>query len=217
MSQLNITIKAEDRLREWLSKRGSTDGLQLSFVALGDSDVDYEMSLQSERISTVPSAYQIPQIKYKLLYEGNPGNFAGEIVVYSRYVDQDGNVGSLYSFPPNNLTYTLGVSPPTLGNGYNQNSILFNTLNANAEGYIVYLQTLPDGYVDETTGDPLRLQEVYSIVFTGLPVSWEVILDEPNGSFLIARPAGYTFTSGTGTIEITGNNSSIKRTLTFNY
>jgi hypothetical protein len=214
--QLAVDTKAQDRLREWFAKRGLPENVVITCVGLGDSDVDYNMTQQATRIKVIQAPYQVPRIKHHLYYSGVTANITGTITTFIRRVNELDQIESLYNYPPNNITYTAGIIPPTLANGYNFATVDFNTLNPDKEGFIVYFQTLPDGYLD-SSGVQQRLVEQYDFTFNNIPVSWEVILDQINGSFLIAKPAGYVFSSLQGSIVIKGLSSSLTKTILFNY
>lgn len=214
--QLAVDTKAQDRLREWFAKRGLPENVVITCVGLGDSDVDYNMTQQATRIKVIQAPYQVPRIKHHLYYSGVTANITGTITTFIRRVNELDQIESLYNYPPNNITYTAGIIPPTLANGYNFATVDFNILNPDKEGFIVYFQTLPDGYLD-SSGVQQRLVEQYDFTFNNIPVSWEVILDQTNGSFLIAKPAGYVFSSLQGSIVIKGLSSSLTKTILFNY
>ena len=221
--QLYIDLKTCDRLRQWFSLRGSSDNIQIKAVEFGDSDVDYALSTTPNNIRILNAPYQVDRIKWKLIYSGSiAGGLSGHLTTFLRHVNSLGQVESLYNYPPT-LTYTLGIVPPTLTMGADFDYIQFNTGSSAREGFIVFLQTLPDGYIDLATGLPMRYAEEYSLIFSGpatannLPVGWEVIPDVINGSFLLAKPDSYIFTSSTGTIVIKGLDTGIQRTITYNY
>lgn len=214
-NRLTLDIKAQDRLREWFSKRGDATIVQLKCIELGDSDVDYEMSQQVNSIKILNSPYDVERIKHRLYYSGVVDNITGKITTFLRRVNAVDQVESLYNYPSSS-GYTAGVVPPTRANGFDFNTIAFDSLSVLKEGFIVYYQTLPDNYFD-SNGVPQRLIEQYVFTFNNVPSSWEVILDQTNGSFLIAKPAGYTFLSLTGTIQVDGTLSTLSKTITFNY
>jgi hypothetical protein len=215
-AQLAVDVKAQDRLRQWFSQRGMPDVVQITCVGLGDSDIDYAMSQQATRIKVIQAPYQVPKIKTHLFYSGVVAGITGHITTFLRHVNSTGGVESLYNFPPNSGLFTAGVVPPVLANGFDFSVINFDISDNNADGYIVYTQTLPDNYFD-VNGVPERLDEQYTFVFNNVPVSWEVILDQPNNSFMIAKPAGYVFTSQQGSIVMLGSVSGIGKTVLFNY
>lgn len=215
-SALAVDVKAQDKLREWFSKRGVPDNAVIKCMGLGDSDVEYNMSQQATRIKVLQAPFAVPRIKHHLYYSGVSANITGILTTFLRRVNELDQIESLYNYPPNNITYTAGVVPPTLSNGYNFSTIDFDILNVLKEGFLVYTQTLPDNYVD-ANGLQQRLIEQYDFTFNNIPVSWEVILDQSNGSFLIAKPAGYVFTSQQGSIIVKGLSSSISKTILFNF
>jgi len=216
---LFIDLKTQDRLREWFSKRGSLQSLTLTGLALGDSEVNYKLSQQYQNIQTLSTPYEIPRIKHKLIYSGQANNLIGYLNTYLRHVDKDGNVESLYNYidgVSSNVTFSQGQYPPVLVNGKNWNTVLFNITQTEREGFIVFTETLPDGYFD-ANGKKMRLREEYSFEISVLPVGWEIIIDEPNGSFLIAKPDSYSFLTLFSQIKITGKLSGISKVITFNY
>jgi hypothetical protein len=207
-------LKAQDRLRKWFSKRGIPDGLQITCISLGDSDVDYEMSQQADQMNIIPAAYEIPRIKSKLIYSGSIANITGNVLCYVRKVDPNGNVASTYFYPPQ-LTFFNGVNVPILVRGYNWSSISFELTNPLREGNILFFSTVPDNYFD-SNGNIARLVEQYDFTFTNLPTGWEVIIDDLNGSLFIAKPAGYTFITDVGLIKIKGRLTGLEKNITFN-
>lgn len=214
-ARLTLDAKVQDRLREWFSKRGMPDVIQLQALQLGDSDINYEMSQQTNGIRVLNAPYQVQGIKHKLIYTGSTTNITGKIEMYIRYVNDSGQVASYYQFP-SNTNLTLGVYPPSRGNQINKTSILFNNLNPNKEGFILFYQTLPDGYLD-VNNVPMRLKEEYDFNIPTIPVGWDFIIDQLNGSIFIARPDSYVFLGSTGTVQVKGQLSSISKTITFNY
>ena len=222
-SSLAVDIKTADRLREWFSKRGTGDGLKLTQVALGDSDVDYRMESQHSIMRVLNAPFQPPQMKYKLLYNGSGMKLTGKVTAYTRHVLDTGIIQSLYSYPPNNSLYTSGVVPPTITQGYDQSNILFDEANLQTEGYIVYFQTIPDNYYDDL-GNPLRVDESYTITIGGLfpnvagvwGDAWEIIIDSTHRSMLICKPFNYVFQSQNVDILIKGDLTGIEKYITFN-
>ncbi len=214
-AQLAVDVKAQDRLREWFSKRGMPDVVQISAVGLGDSDIDYQMSTQATRIRIVQAPYQVPRIKTHLYYSGVVANITGHITAFLRHVNSSDQIESLYNYPPN-TAFTAGVVPPSLANGLDFNTISFDILSVVKEGYIVFFQTLPDNFFDINNVQE-RMVEQYTYVYNNVPPSWEIIPDTVNGSLLIAKPAGYVFTSQQGSIVLRGQTSAISKTILFNY
>src|ERR1039458_3001292 len=98
---LAIDIKAQEVLRNFFSQRGGGNNVIFTCVALGDSDVDYEMSQQVSRIKVLNAPYQIPQIKHKLIYSGVSSNLTGHITVFARSVGVGGLVSAYYNYPAN--------------------------------------------------------------------------------------------------------------------
>jgi len=214
-ANLALDIKAQDRLREFFSKRGTSENITFTCVALGDSDVDYEMSQQVSRIKVLNAPYQVPRIKHKLIYSGVQTNLTGKITAFTREVTTNGLIFSYYDYPQN-LTPTVGQIPPTLSNGFDISTIFFSPGTTGVKaGFIVYFQTLPDGFLD-TNGIQERLKEKYTFITDNIPTGWEIIIDEVNGSLLIAKPASYTFTGGQSSIVISGTISGISRTIFYN-
>jgi hypothetical protein len=212
--QLALDIKAQDRLREWFSKRGTDSGLPITCVGLGDSDIDYEMSQDMTRVKILNAPYQVPKIKHHLVYNGVINNVTGNITLFLRHVDSLGKISSLYDYPFSSQ-FSLNTIPPTLDNGKDFNDITFNTTLSTKEGYIGYLQTLPNGYLDSNNVQ-VRLEERYTYEITSLPNTWELIIDNFNNSFLLAKPTGYTFLNQTASLKATGKVSGIIKTITFN-
>ena len=216
-NRLTLDLKCQDRLREWFSKRSTNELIQLSCVELGDSDINYELSQQVSDIRILNAPYQVEGVKHKLIFIGSAENLTGKLTNFIRYVDSNGIVNSYYNYPTN-TSLSAGVAPPTLANGIDTNNVTFNTGSFFKEGFIMFFQTLPDGYVDPSDGiTPLRLIETYNFTLTNLPNSWEVIIDEANGSLFIARPDNYVFLGGVGLILAKGTLSSITKTVTFNW
>lgn len=222
---LFIDLKTQDRLRKWFSLRDTTNGpgqIDIKNLALGDSDVDYKLSLQVNKIRPLPAPYEVPRIKHNLLYEGNVGNITGVISAYLRRVNNTAQVESLYnhiSGMAGGLAFSSGNLPPTISNEYNWSTIPWTQTPGEREGFIVFLQTIPDNYFDTDGITPMRLVETYDIEFdtTNFPATWEVIIDNINGSFLIAVPTTYTFGTLTQQIKIKGRLSGIIKYLTFIY
>ncbi len=214
-SQLAVDVKAQDRLREWFSQRGNVNNVIITCVGLGDSDVDYNMSQQATRIKVVQAPYQTPRIKHHLYYSGVTSNIVGTISTFSRRVNELDEIESLYNYPPDNVNFIAGVVPPVLTAGYNFSTINFDAASVVKEGFIVYFQTLPENYLD-SNGVQQRLIEQYAFTFTDVPNSWEVIVDQANGSFLIAKPAAYAFASLQGSIVVKGLTSGLVKTILFN-
>ena len=216
--QLFIDLKSQDFLRNWFSKRGSLDTLQIEAVEIGDSDIDYQLSTNPTTIRTLNAPYQVSQIKSKLIYQGSiAGGLSGVLTNFLRHINNSGGVESLYNYPPDEITYTLGIVPPTLKNGADWNTIQFNTSSTTKEGFIVFTQTLPDGYIDPLSSLPMRYQEEYDLTVTNLPSQWEIIPDVVNGSFMIAKPDNYVFVTATGTITIKGKDTGISKNIKFNF
>jgi len=170
--QLILDVKAQDRLREWFSQRGSTANVLIKCVGLGDSDVDYELSDQVDKIQVLSAPYNIPQIKHKLIYDGQASNLTGIITAYLRRVDETNQINSLYGYPPTQ-TYSSGIFPPLVTNGFDWSAITFS--GTTREGFIVFFQTLPDNFTEPDPNNlsqvlPLRFVEQYDIVVDNLPI-----------------------------------------------
>lgn len=212
-NQLTINTTVQDRLRQFFATRnGSLQDVKISSVGLGDSDVNYELTPQYTNIKVIESSYNIPRIKYHLVYDGVVDNLTGSIESYIRLVSFTGVVSSYYGYP-GNTTLTPGVVPPLRANQVNVTALGYS--GTRKQGYIVFNQTLPDNYTD-SSGVKLRLKEEYQFDTYNFPSSWELIIDNINGSFFLAKPTGYTFISSTGTIKITGKKSALTKTITFN-
>ncbi len=216
---LFIDLKTQDKLRKWFSERNSLNGLVLTGLSLGDSDVDYKLSQQFYNIKTLAAPYEVSEIKHKLVYDGQINNLIGILTTYLRRVNPDGTVDSLYYYingNSSNISFNPGTAPPVLANGYDWPTIPFTITENDREGFILFPQTLPDGYYD-TNGNKLRLKETYDFDISVIPAGWEIIIDDVNGSLLIAKPTGYTFLTLFGQIKISGRDSGITKTINFNY
>jgi len=216
---LFIDLKTQDLLRKWFSERNNLTNFSLTGLSLGDSDVDYKLSQQFYNIKTLAAPYNVKEIKHKLVYDGQINNLIGELTVYLRRVNPNGSVSSLYNYIDgysSNFVFASGDTPPTLANGKNWDSIPFSLSEVDREGFIVFPQTLPDGYYDNN-GNKLRLKETYDFTISVIPVGWEIITDTDNGSFFIAKPASYVFLLQNSQITIKGKISGITKTITFNY
>jgi hypothetical protein len=168
--QLVLDIKAQDRLREWFAQRGSNANVIIKCIGLGDSDVDYELSDQVDKIQVLSAPYNVT---HKLIFEGQASNLTGKITSYLRYVDSTGQISSLYGYPPS-TSFTTGIFPPLVTNGFDQDQITFS--GTAREGFIVFLQTLPDNFTEPDPNNPsqvlpLRFVEEYDIVLENLPAT----------------------------------------------
>lgn len=215
---LFIDLKTQDRLRKWFAARDSSNPINIKNLALGDSDVDYKLSLQVNKIRPLPAPYEVPRIKSNLLYTGQIGNVTGVVTTYLRRVNSSGAIESLYghiSGLAGGLGFSSGTLPPTINNEYNWSSIPFS-YNLGREGFIVFAQTLPDNYFETDGVTPKRLVERYDFEFDpNIPTSWEVIIDDANGSFLIATPTGYVSTGVEQQVKIRGRQSGIIKFLNY--
>lgn len=215
-TRLTLDLKAQDKLRSWFARRQDTNNVVITCVELGDSDIDYELSQQTNSIKILDAPYDTSRIKYKVLYTGNDSNLSGILTTFIREIPPNSIINSLYTYPTN-TNFTPGIQPPTLANGKDYSVITFDTLSVSKEGFLVFFQTLPDGYLD-SSGAQERLAEPFLFTLTNVPLSWEVILDSPNGSLMISKPDSYIFAGSTnGTIKARGLLSGIERTVTFNY
>lgn len=212
--QLVLDIKAQDRLREWFSQRGSTNNVILKAVSLGDSDVDYKLSDQSTKIEVLSAPYNISRIKHKLIYDGVASNLTGHLAAYMRHVNVNGDVESLYAFPPDNSTFTQDIIPPVLTNGYDTAQLIFGSATTDKEGFIVFLQTVPDGFPDplDTTGKtPLRFIEKYDYKIDNLPAA-VAITNVSNGNPIVittGTPHGLVTGSEVVLQNISGNTTAL--------
>lgn len=174
-TQLKLDVKAQDRLREWFAQRNDAevDNLVLTCLSLGDSDVDYKLSDKVDQIRVLNAPYNVERIKHKLIFRGSNTNLTGTITAFARYVNQDGTLSSLYEYPPSSETFLPGIFPPSVENGFDQSELIFQGgLDATREGYVLFFQTLPDGFFVGTGEDPtqlLRLVEPYDITIENMP------------------------------------------------
>jgi hypothetical protein len=219
---LSLDIKAQDRLRQWFSQRGTGKNVVFTAVALGDSDVDYGMSQQISRIKVLNAPFNVPKIKHRLIYSGSQSNISGSISVFTRLVNSNGIVSSRYQFPTNS-NFAQGQIPPTLINGLSVDSIFFDPSIVTKMGFIVYFQTLPTGYLDPN-GIQERLKQNYTYTTNNIPTGWEILIAmniQPgqqfqNGSLFIAKPDSYSFNGSQSSITITGTTSGITTTIFYN-
>ncbi len=217
---LKVDLKAQDRLRRWLADRSENNDFKeliIKSIVLGDSDIDYRMSTYYDKINILNSPYQVEGIKNKLIFEGQTSNLSGNIVTYGRKILNDGTIASLYNYPPNNINYIISNSPPIKLNGYDINNLSFPDDNQKF-GWVIFIQSLPDNYFDDSNNQ-LRYNEKYDIQLKNFPVSgWEFIHDEENGSFILAKDEGFSLVgNNNGEIKIIGKDTSITKTITFNY
>lgn len=213
-SQLKLDIKAQDRLRRWFAERNNPHNIQITCVGLGDSDIDYQMAARANSIQNLAAPYNVSKIKYHLIYDGVVTNITGKITMFLRRITDTGSVESLYNYP-SSMTFSLGIVPPSLSNGYDFSIISFNNSSTGREGFVGFLQTLPDNYVDPNNVQQ-RLNEQYAYDIVNLPSGWEFIIDHPNNSFLLAKPSNYIFQNTSGLIKIRGIDSSLTKTVVFN-
>lgn len=215
---LQLDIKVQDSYRELISKLGQ-EGIELTCVILGDSDIDYELSLDMNNAKILNSPYDVKGVKYPLLYNGSGKGLAGTVTCFARKVDENSKINSLYTYPTD-MVYTYGRIPPVLENGFD-----FDRLDYTDDkmGYILFFQTLLDYYVTDD-GIPERLKETYTfnITFNGsstVPTGWEIVLDEDNGSLLIGKSAVVVSSLSVfdGKIEIEGKTTHNIKIIEFNY
>ncbi len=184
--RLIVDVKIQNRLREKFSKiaQANPQNLRISCIEFGDSDVDYRLSYDYTKIRVLNAPYNIERIKSRLVYQGLDAGLTGEIKMYKRFVDSQGYVSSYYQYPDSNAL-SLGVLPPTLANGFDNNTLFFG--NDPVQGWVCFLETVPDGYYDDQ-GNQLRLPELYTFTVTNLyPDFLEITLDEVNGSFFASK------------------------------
>lgn len=184
--RLIVDVKIQNRLREKFSKiaQANPQNLRISCIEFGDSDVDYRLSYDYTKIRVLNAPYNIERIKSRLVYQGLNRGLTGNIFCYKRYVDSQGYVSSYYQYPDSNAL-SLGVLPPTLANGFDNNTLFFG--NDPVQGWVCFLETVPDGYYDDQ-GNQLRLPELYTFTVTNLyPDFLEITLDEVNGSFFASK------------------------------
>lgn len=218
-TRINVDIKVQDRFRQYLSELLSKNLIELKCVMLGDSDIDYEMGYQINKVRILNSPYNIQAIKYPLIYNGLGKGIKGTVTTFVRYVDTNGTVSSYYNYPTDTVL-SSGRVPPILRNGYDVSFVEFTSAKS---GAIVFLQSLLDYYVDEN-GVQQRLKEQYDIkfFFNGsqvVPNGWQATVDSDNGSFLIGKsnvaiqfPSDYK-----GEVLIKGLSSQLTKTLKFKF
>ena len=176
-NQVFLSLKAQDRLREWFSKRGEISNVVITNVSLGDSDIDYEKALDVNNIHTLPAPYNVTGIKSHLIYSGSLAGITGKVQTFARKLIVDPTSGdeeiiSLYNHPADDSWSSapaglLNQNPPSLSNGLDFTNLVFTE---DREGYILFPLTLPDNYVDDS-GNPLRLKEKYSFKINNLPLN----------------------------------------------
>ena len=213
---LQLDIKVQDKYRQLLSKLGQ-DGVELTCVQLGDSDIDYELSLDMNNARILNSPYNVEGIKYPLIFNGAGKGLKGIVSAFARKVNGDGTVSSLYTYPSDNVL-SVGRTPPSLENAFNWDVLTFDSEKM---GMIIYFQTLLDYYLEAGTNLPLRLKEEYEITVTfngseTVPDGWEVTLDTTNSSMLLGK-GEVSLVSLEGKIETTGKVSGNTKTIEFNY
>lgn len=158
-----LSLKAQDRIRQWFSQRGSKTNPIITNLVLGDSDVDYELSQQINNIKILPAPYNISQIKYPMIYQGELNNVTATLETYIRHINSAGEIEALYNYP--NLTFVEGQLPPTVSMNKDFNSLAFTPLT---EGYIIFPVSLPLNYLD-VNGNQMRFKEPYDIFINNLP------------------------------------------------
>lgn len=218
-SQIQVDIKVQDRMRKWLSRLMTSGTLEFECIMLGDSDIDYELSVDMSKARILNAPYNIEAIKYPLIYNGLGKGIKGVITCFARYVDANGDISSYYDYPVS-TALTIGKIPPTLQNGYDIDSAAFTN---NRMGVIFFIQTLLDYYRDENNLQQ-RLKEVYEfkVLFNGsetIPSGWQVIKDINNSSLFISKDTVTLVDPSTtlnGELQIVGNISKIQRSIKFN-
>jgi len=213
---VSVDIKLQDKARQLLSRLNGS--LKVSCFQLGDSDIDYEISPNKNNARILNAPYNVPAIKYPLIVNGAGKGLKGTISCFLRYVDANGNISSLYNYPPS-LTFTNGIIPPTLDEGYDWTQVNFTNVKI---GVIMYFQTLLDYYMDNK-GKQERLPELYDmkVFFSGneiIPNGWQIIKDLNNGSLLLGKDSTISVTPGNyqGLVQITGKLTKQVRTIQFN-
>lgn len=215
---LQLDVRVEDRYRKWFSTLGQDGCLAATCVVLGDSDIDYELAPNIDQTRVVSTPYHVEGIKHKLIYNGVGKNLAGQIVCFARKVDDLGNVYSIYDYPTNEV-FAAGVIPPTLANGKNWERVTFTDAKM---GFILYFSTVLDYYLDDD-GVKKRLVETYDFSFDwdggAKPAGWDYVIDNDNGSILIAKeetsgsPVGTAFNA---VVTVVGQDSQKIKKLRFN-
>ena len=179
MSNITLDIKIQDELRKWFSQRGSQNNLQITGISLGDSDIDYELSQNKEIIKSFPAPYRSYGIKHKLIYDGNINNLSGTIVTNIVKINSEGYLQSIYNYPQDSV-FLSGTTKPGASTGLNFEKIPFDSASTVLEGYVVFISTLIDQYLD-VNGNRERYLESYKITFSSNnndnDVSYEMILD----------------------------------------
>ena len=230
-SVLTLDIKVQDKFRSMLANIAN-GSMTLSGVILGDSDIDYENSININDSRILNTPFNVDAIKYPLIYNGSGRGLYGYISCFARQVNSDGSISSLYQYPTNS-TFTAGTTIPTLGDGYNFNSLTFSAAKL---GYILFFQTILSNYEDSGTGLQERLNEQIDITvkFNGstiVPLPWQVTIDGGttqinidglpytvyNNSMLIGKDLTDSVSANSnGQIIVSGELSNIKKTINFN-
>lgn len=228
---LQLDIKIQDKFRQTLADVAAGN-LKLKCVQLGDSDVDYQNSLNVDNFKILNSPFNSESIRYPLIYDGSGRGLEGYITCFARQIDSDGNVLSLYNYP-GDFTFLDGRVPPDLNNGY---SFFDLTFDGSKMGYILFFQTILLNYVDENTGFNKALNEKINMKVTffdseTVPPGWEVVKDESthvitiddvnyvvnNNSMMIAKSdSNILGNNADGKIYLTGALSNISKTINFN-
>ena len=151
-SVLTLDIKIEDKFRNMLANLSS--GMpRLTGVILGDSDIDYDFpDIKNARIHNAP--YNINKIRYPLIFSGGEKGMEGYITTFVRkivdttdyfsvIINPTCRIDSMYSYPGSN-SFISGGSPPTLGNGYDWDTLDFEDAKM---GYIIYFQVILFGHL----------------------------------------------------------------------
>jgi len=236
MNNITLDIKVQDELRRLFSQRGSTSGIKISNISLGDSDIDYEMSASYENIRSFNSPFKSYGIKHKLIYTGDINNVSGEIHANVVKIFKTPNnvveLSSNYNYPPDSITFFTKRSKPTLINANNFFTLLYT--EPNTDGYVILPKTLIDNYTD-SNGNLLQLKEPYTIlnnnvplifdnngfltnpIESDIPTGWEIIYDLDNNSFSFLKPKTWNTLGRENILSIIGNESAIKKQLVYKY
>jgi len=238
MNNIIVDIKIQDELRRLFSERGSTNGIKITNLSLGDSDINYDLVDNYKTIKTFPSPFKTYGIRHKLVYEGDVNNVSGNIncnlVKIIKDVDGIVKLQATYNYPPDSTNFITKKTKPGLVNASDFSQLIYSDQENSVSGYVVFLKTIIDNYFD-SSNNPLCLKESYSLYInnvllnfsdTGvllnselIPGGWEFIYDIENYSFMLLKPEGYSFSlSGEeATIQIIGEETAIKKQLIFNY
>lgn len=215
---LELEIKIQDRYRKYFSSLGNDAQLKSTCVILGDSDIDYELAPNVSQSRILSAPYNVNGVKHKLIYNGVGKNLSGLIKCFSRKVLSDGTIQGLYNYPTDEIWETR-MMPPSLENGKNVEVLVFDE-NVTKMGYILFFSTVLDYYFDEN-GVKKRLVEKYNFSFDWngsevAPTGWESIIDNDNGSLLLAKDTATVSVLPNCTITIIGQFSNKVKRVKFN-